>query len=74
MSEPERFEVLILGSGQGGKLLAWHMARLGRDGRRGAPLDRRVLSYFDETDVALPFRISNRGGRGQDPDRSVSVR
>ena len=29
MSEPERFEVLILGSGQGGKLLAWHMARLG---------------------------------------------
>ena len=46
MSEPERFEVLILGSGQGGKLLAWHMARLGRDGRRGAPLDRRVLSQY----------------------------
>jgi hypothetical protein len=29
MSEPERFEVLILGSGQGGNLLAWYMARLG---------------------------------------------
>jgi pyruvate/2-oxoglutarate dehydrogenase complex dihydrolipoamide dehydrogenase (E3) component len=29
MSEPERFEVLILSSGQGGKSLAWHMARLG---------------------------------------------
>ena len=29
MSEPERFEVLILGSGQGGKLPAWHMVRLG---------------------------------------------
>src|SRR4030088_3027585 len=30
MSQPEQFEVLILGSGQGGKLLAWHMARSGR--------------------------------------------
>ena len=30
MSQPERFEVLIVGSGQGGKLLAWHMAQSGR--------------------------------------------
>ena len=29
MSQPERFEILIFGSGQGGKLLAWHMARSG---------------------------------------------
>ena len=29
MSQAEQFEVLILGSGQGGKLLAWHMARSG---------------------------------------------
>jgi len=27
MPQPERFEVLILGSGAGGKLLAWHLAR-----------------------------------------------
>ena len=27
-----------------------------------------------ETDMARPFRISHRGGRGQDFDRSVSVR
>ena len=27
MSQPEQFEVLILGSGEAGKLLAWHMAR-----------------------------------------------
>jgi pyruvate/2-oxoglutarate dehydrogenase complex dihydrolipoamide dehydrogenase (E3) component len=26
----EEVEILILGSGQGGKLLAWHMARAGR--------------------------------------------
>src|SRR5262245_12036769 len=27
MAQPERFEILILGSGKGGKLLAWEMAR-----------------------------------------------
>jgi len=37
MSEPERFEVLILGSGEGGKKVAWHMAR---SGRRTAAVDR----------------------------------
>ena len=30
MSESERVEVLILGSGFGGKLLAWHLAQSGR--------------------------------------------
>ena len=27
MAQTERYEILILGSGAGGKLLAWHMAR-----------------------------------------------
>src|SRR6202041_2192645 len=40
MSEPERFEVLILGSGFGGKYLAWHMAR---SGRRTAVVERRWI-------------------------------
>ena len=40
MSQPERFEVLILGSGAGGKLLAWHMAR---SGRRTAVVERRWI-------------------------------
>ena len=30
MAAPERCEILILGSGAGGKLLAWHMAQSGR--------------------------------------------
>jgi pyruvate/2-oxoglutarate dehydrogenase complex dihydrolipoamide dehydrogenase (E3) component len=30
MDQPEQFDVVILGSGQGGKLLAWHLARSGR--------------------------------------------
>jgi pyruvate/2-oxoglutarate dehydrogenase complex dihydrolipoamide dehydrogenase (E3) component len=40
MSQAERVEVLILGSGQGGKLLAWHMAR---SGRRIAVVERRWI-------------------------------
>jgi pyruvate/2-oxoglutarate dehydrogenase complex dihydrolipoamide dehydrogenase (E3) component len=40
MSHPERFEILVLGSGAGGKLLAWHMARAGR---RTAVVERRYI-------------------------------
>lgn len=40
MSQPERFEILVLGSGAGGKLLAWHMARAGR---RTAVVERRWI-------------------------------
>ena len=38
MPEPERFEALILGSGNGGMLLAWHLAG---SGRRTALVERR---------------------------------
>ena len=40
MSQPERFDILVLGSGFGGKLLAWHMAR---SGRRTAVVERRWI-------------------------------
>jgi pyruvate/2-oxoglutarate dehydrogenase complex dihydrolipoamide dehydrogenase (E3) component len=40
MAQPERFEILVLGSGAGGKLLAWHMARTGR---RTAVVERRYI-------------------------------
>src|ERR1051325_8324674 len=40
MSQPERFEILVLGSGVGGRLLAWHMARAGR---RTAVVERRWI-------------------------------
>ena len=40
MAQAERFEVLILGSGQGGKKLAWHM---GQAGRRTAMVERRWI-------------------------------
>ena len=40
MSQSERLEILVLGSGAGGKLLAWHMARAGR---RTAVVERRWI-------------------------------
>jgi pyruvate/2-oxoglutarate dehydrogenase complex dihydrolipoamide dehydrogenase (E3) component len=40
MAEPEHFDVLIIGSGQGGKLLAWHMAG---SGHRTAVVERRWI-------------------------------
>jgi pyruvate/2-oxoglutarate dehydrogenase complex dihydrolipoamide dehydrogenase (E3) component len=40
MSRPERVETLVLGSGYGGKLLAWHTAR---SGRRTAVVERRYI-------------------------------
>jgi hypothetical protein len=40
--------------------------------RVSAPPAQGDNSY--KTDMARPFRISHRGGRGQDFDRSVSVR
>jgi pyruvate/2-oxoglutarate dehydrogenase complex dihydrolipoamide dehydrogenase (E3) component len=40
MSQPERYEVLVLGSGAGGKLLAWHLAQAGH---RTAVLERKWI-------------------------------
>ena len=40
MAQAERYEILVLGSGAGGKLLAWHMAR---SGRRTAVVERRWI-------------------------------
>jgi len=31
MSQPEPFEMLVLGSGEGGKFLAWHLAKSGQN-------------------------------------------
>ncbi len=40
MSLPEHYETLVLGSGEGGKYLAWHMAR---SGLRTAVIERRWI-------------------------------
>ncbi len=53
MSQPERFEVLILGSGEGGKLLAWHMAG---SGRRTAVVERRWVGGSCPNIACLPSK------------------
>src|ERR1700726_1195846 len=53
MSQPEQFEVLILGSGQGGKLLAWHMAR---SGLRTAVVERRWIGGSCPNVACLPSK------------------
>jgi len=53
MSQPERFEVLILGSGQGGKLLAWHLAG---SGRRTAVVERRWIGGSCPNIACLPSK------------------
>src|SRR6202790_2294672 len=40
MSQPEPYEDVVLGSGAGGKLLSWHLAR---SGRRVAVVERRYV-------------------------------
>jgi pyruvate/2-oxoglutarate dehydrogenase complex dihydrolipoamide dehydrogenase (E3) component len=40
MPQSERFEVLVLGGGTGGKLVAWHMAQ---SGRRAAVVERQWI-------------------------------
>src|SRR4030088_2606625 len=53
MSQPERFDVLVLGSGQGGKLLAWHMAR---SGRRTAVVERRWIGGSCPNIACMPSK------------------
>ena len=40
MPQLEKYEVLVLGSGEGGKYLAWHMAG---SGRRTAVVERKLI-------------------------------
>src|SRR3979411_2619934 len=70
MSQPEQFEVLILGSGQGGKLLAWHMARSGGrtavgEGRGvgGACPDNTRLPSKNEIWGARVAHLAHRAGQ-----------
>jgi pyruvate/2-oxoglutarate dehydrogenase complex dihydrolipoamide dehydrogenase (E3) component len=53
MAQPERFETLILGSGAGGKLLAWHMPQ---SGRRTAVVERRWIGGSCPNIACLPTK------------------
>ena len=51
MSHSERFDILVLGSGMGGRLLAWHLARAGR---RAAVVERRWIGGSCPNVTCLP--------------------
>jgi pyruvate/2-oxoglutarate dehydrogenase complex dihydrolipoamide dehydrogenase (E3) component len=53
MSEPEQFDVLILGSGKGGKLLAWHLAR---SGQRTAVVERQWIGGACPNIACMPTK------------------
>ena len=53
MSQPEQFDVLVLGSGKSGKLLAWHLAQ---SGRRTAVVERRWIGGSCPNIACLPSK------------------
>lgn len=53
MVQPERVDALVIGSGQGGKLLAWHMAR---GGRRTAVVERRYVGGSCPNIACMPSK------------------
>jgi pyruvate/2-oxoglutarate dehydrogenase complex dihydrolipoamide dehydrogenase (E3) component len=53
MSQPERFEILVLGSGEGGKYLAWHTARAGH---RTAVVERKLIGGSCPNANCLPSK------------------
>ena len=57
MSQPEHYDVLILGSGTAGKLTAWHMAR---SGRRTAVVERRWVGGACPNIACMPSKSEIR--------------
>jgi pyruvate/2-oxoglutarate dehydrogenase complex dihydrolipoamide dehydrogenase (E3) component len=53
MSQPERYEMLVLGSGEGGKFLAWHMAK---SGHRTAVVERKLIGGSCPNTNCLPSK------------------
>ena len=53
MSQSEDYDILILGSGAGGKLIAWHMAQ---SGRRTAVVERRWIGGSCPNIACLPSK------------------
>ena len=53
MSQPEHFEMLVLGSGEGGKYLAWDMAK---SGHRTAVVERKLIGGSCPNTNCLPSK------------------
>jgi pyruvate/2-oxoglutarate dehydrogenase complex dihydrolipoamide dehydrogenase (E3) component len=53
MTEPDQYEVLVLGSGTGGKLIAWTMAS---EGNRTASIERKYVGGACQNIACLPSK------------------
>jgi pyruvate/2-oxoglutarate dehydrogenase complex dihydrolipoamide dehydrogenase (E3) component len=53
MAQHEHFDVLVLGSGQGGQLIAWHLAQTGQ---RAALVERRWVGGACPTIACMPSK------------------
>ena len=53
MTQTERYEMLVLGSGEGGKYLAWHMAK---SGHRTAVVERKLIGGSCPNTNCLPSK------------------
>jgi pyruvate/2-oxoglutarate dehydrogenase complex dihydrolipoamide dehydrogenase (E3) component len=60
MAQLEHFDVLVLGSGQGGQLIAWHLAQAGR---RTALVERRWIAGSCPMIACMPSKTEVWSGR-----------
>ena len=60
MPQPDHYEILVLGSGAGGKLIAWHMAQ---SGRRTAVVERRWIGGSCPNIACLPSKNEIRSAK-----------
>jgi pyruvate/2-oxoglutarate dehydrogenase complex dihydrolipoamide dehydrogenase (E3) component len=70
VAEPERIEVLVLGSGEGGKYLAWHLAR---SGRRAVVVERRWIGGSCPNTNCLPSKNEIWGAKVADLARHAGA-
>jgi pyruvate/2-oxoglutarate dehydrogenase complex dihydrolipoamide dehydrogenase (E3) component len=60
MAQAERYDALVLGSGQGGQLMAWHLAR---SGQRAAVVERRWVAGSCPMIACMPSKNEIWGAR-----------
>ena len=60
MAQPEQFQILVLGSGTGGKLVAWHMAQAGM---RTAVVERKWIGGSCPNIACMPSKNETSSAR-----------